>query len=99
MIIAGITLASFTFSILTFLIWFGLYFSDLDKINDYNGLQKTIESIENFESIPNAGLILEIIEINKGLERAKYWNETIMDDTIPDELAELPFIEIPEKSQ
>ena len=65
----------------------------LSKIEAFKATQKTItvarEAKNDFES---ATLQLQVIESNKWLAKTKYWNDTIFDIWIPDDINDIEFI-------
>ncbi len=60
-------------------------------INQYNIIKQTIleSRTENISDIERAALTTKIIETNQWLVNTQYWNETIFDIYIPDEIMKL----------
>ncbi len=67
------------------------YYSTLSEINQYHATKATIDSARgrDVDSIEQAALIQKIIETNKWLADAQYWNKTMFDVFIPDEVMRL----------
>jgi uncharacterized membrane protein len=66
------------------------YHSTMSAIDKYNATELTIENArENGVDIENAALQQKIIDINQWLAGKKYWNETMFDIFIPDEVMDL----------
>jgi len=69
-----------------------IYFSYLSKSSEYLDFESSIEKIETRNII----IIDKIINMNTSLSIAKYWNNTLFDIFIPDNYAELKFIQLKE---
>ncbi|MGG1659538.1 hypothetical protein [Brevibacillus sp. NRS-1366] len=70
------------------------YFSELASIERYKVIKTTIEESRGKEisDIERAAITNTIIDVNKYIASSKYWNETIFDIYIPDELTELEYL-------
>lgn len=64
------------------------------NIQQYNAIKETIKIAreESISDIERAALTTKIIEVNEYLASAKYWNNTMFGDNIPDEFAELEYL-------
>jgi len=67
------------------------YYSTISGINQYNSMKNTIEITrnQNISEIERAALTTKIIETNQWLIDVQYWNNTIFDYCIPDEIMQL----------
>jgi hypothetical protein len=88
---------SFLFSTVTIIALILLpisYYNGKAEIKRYYALKQTIEDSRKKEisDIERAALTKEIAEYNADLASVKYWNDTIFDIYIPDELAELDYL-------
>lgn len=68
------------------------HYSGKEGIEKYYALKETIEISRKNKAtdIERASLVKEIAECNKDLASFRYYNDTIFDIFIPDELAQLP---------
>ncbi|GAB6989562.1 hypothetical protein [Paenibacillus pini] len=89
-----ITLISSIFLIITPIVWTNNYYSYKADINKYLITKQTITDSRNskISDIERAALTSKIIEINQYIADAKYWNDTIFGDMIPDDYAELEYL-------
>lgn len=65
------------------------------EIREYYAIQSTVEVARNSESISDierAALTTKIIEANQWVVTQQYWNGTIFDIWIPDEVMELELL-------
>jgi amino acid transporter len=71
-----------------------LYYDGKAEIKRYYALKQTIEDSRKNElsDIERAALTKKIVEYNADLASVKYWNDTIFDIYIPDELAKLDYL-------
>lgn len=74
--------------------WPTSYYSDKANILIYESMKQTIEYSRSNEvsDLERASLTTKIIEINKYLANAKYWNDTIFGDLVPDDFAALEYL-------
>ena len=93
---AGVTLIVVFGSvfIMTCVVWPMKYFSSVWDYRDYMVVKQAIEDSreQNVSEVERAALLNKIIEENKKLASAKYWNNTIFKDMIYDKYAELPYL-------
>jgi hypothetical protein len=73
------------------LIWPINYFCDVVFIQQYGATKVTIEQARNkdIDPLERVELQKKIIEINNTIAIEKYWNQTILDEWIPDEIMDL----------
>ena len=73
------------------LIWPASYYTTKSEIQEYYSTKQTIEDArtKNIDSIERAALTQKIIDTNNWLATQKFWNKTIFDDVIPDEIEQL----------
>jgi hypothetical protein len=94
----GFALASsFVFSFATIIALIILpisYYDGKAGIKRYYALKQTIEDSRKngISDVERAALTKKIAEYNADLASVKYWNDTIFDIYIPDELAELDYL-------
>jgi hypothetical protein len=71
--------------------WPANYFTNLDGIQQYYATQQTIEQarVKGIDSIERAALTQKVIETNQWLASTQYWNKTIFDRAVPDEIETL----------
>ena len=63
------------------------------NMKQYYAVKTTIaEMRKNNESIENAAMQLKIAEVNQWLAEQQYWNTTLLDDAIPDEIDSLEYL-------
>ena len=63
------------------------------EIEAYYAMQKTIENArENGDELEKATLVNKLIELNQGLAKYSYYNRTVWDIWIPDEIEELELL-------
>lgn len=67
------------------------YYSGLAEIERYHALKNSIEESrkDNMSEVERAALVNKIAEYNADIASTRYWNNTVFDIFIPDELAEL----------
>lgn len=77
------------------LFWGITYVSTVADIQTYYAVKETVKESRNAEIIPleRAALTNSIIEINSWLKRTQFWNSTILNQAIPDEVMKLKPIE------
>jgi hypothetical protein len=88
---------SFLFSLVTIIALIILpisYYDGKAEIKRYYALKQTIEDSRKngISDVERAALTKKIAEYNADLANVKYWNDTIFDIYIPDELAELDYL-------
>jgi hypothetical protein len=71
------------------LCWFMIYIPCMFKNLEYTSFKSSIEMLNK----NNNFVINKIIESNSDLQKAKYWNDSMFDFFIPDDYANLDFIE------
>lgn len=77
----------------TAIAWPVKYYEFISDINKFKATQQTIsESRKDMDSIERATLTQKIIEQNQWLANMKYWNKTIFDQAIPDEVDKLEML-------
>jgi hypothetical protein len=71
--------------------WPAYYYNDISSIQQYHAAKQTIAQARttNTSELERAALTTKIIEVNSWLANAKYWNDSIFDIYIPDEVEEL----------
>lgn len=75
------------------LAWFSSYYGYKDQISQYYITKQDLENRhEKFTELENAALTQKIIELNRGLASAKYWNQTFFDPFVPDEVMDLEYL-------
>ena len=86
---AAILLSFFTFIALLF--WPINYYSEMANIQRFKETQKTYERIraKDAKSLESAAIQVDIAAQNRWLTGLKYWNATIFDIFIPDEIEKL----------
>ena len=67
------------------------YYVEVSNIQTYHATKVTVESSREQDAayIERAALTQKIIDVNAWLGRVQYWNQTIFDPYIPDEVMEL----------
>lgn len=67
------------------------YYNDMSKIKQYNSAEATIQEArtKNISDIERAALTTKIIDENQWLANEQYWNKTIFDLYIPNEVMKL----------
>jgi hypothetical protein len=67
------------------------YFREVSNINDYYAVKSTIEESRknDISEIERAALTTKIIETNEWLANVQYWNKTIFDIYVPNEVMNL----------
>lgn len=88
------TFISIVLLVMSVLIWVVSYNSYKAEINKYNITKQTISESRktSISDIERAALTTKIIEINADIADARYYNNTIFGDIIPDEYANLDFL-------
>ena len=69
-----------------------VYYDTMSEINQYNAAVISIETArenDNLNDYERAALTLKIITMNEWLANAQYWNDSIWDEFIPDEVMNL----------
>lgn len=79
------------FLVIALFLWGIIYLDNYMTIVEYHSVEQVIEDsrdekINDFEKI---SLRSKITDINVWLKKSQYWNETILDRTVPDEIMEL----------
>lgn len=71
------------------------YYSDLAWIEKYHAFKVTVEEARksNISEIERAAILQDIAEWNQDIANVKYWNKTIFDIYIPDEVESLEMLE------
>lgn len=71
------------------------YYSDLAWIEKYHAFKVTVEEARksNISEIERAAILQDIAVWNQDVASAKYWNKTIFDIYIPDEVEALEMLE------
>nr|WP_145401679.1 hypothetical protein [Paenibacillus xylanexedens] len=74
--------------------WPTTYFENVVNIEVYETTKNSItyareSDLSEFE---RAALTSKIIEVNENLAKAKYWNNTMFGDLIPDKMAKLEYL-------
>ena len=70
----------------------GVYYDTMSEINQYNAAVISIETARenaNLNDYERAALTLKIITMNEWLANAQYWNDSMWDEFIPDEVMNL----------
>lgn len=76
--------------VISMILWPISYMVELNNIEEFKAVEKTLPIIRDTTSeFENFRLNEEIIEQNKWLATAQYWNKTIFDTWIPDEVDNL----------
>lgn len=66
------------------------YYGTKGNIAEFNSVKETLKiARDRGESIENAALQMKVIDSNKWLASTKYWNSTLFDSFIPDEVERL----------
>lgn len=73
------------------IIWPLNYSGTEAEVERYHALKQSLENARSAEAseLERAAITQQIVEYNKDLASVKYWNETIFDVFISDDLAEL----------
>ena len=69
-----------------------VYYDTMSEINQYNAAVISIETArenDNLNDYERAALTLKIITMNEWLANAQYWNDSMWDEFIPDEVMNL----------
>ena len=71
------------------------YYSEKGNIQEYYALEQTVNNARSngVNDIERATLTSKIAETNMWLAKTKYWNDTIFDIYIPDEVMELKVLQ------
>ena len=71
------------------------YYSGMAEIERYHALKESYENSRNQEvsEYERATIAQKVAEYNADIASVRYWNDTIFDIFIPDELAELDYLE------
>lgn len=70
----------------------GVYYDTMSEINQYNTAVISIETAretDNLNDYERAALTLKIITMNEWLANVQYWNDSMWDEFIPDEVMNL----------
>ena len=59
------------------------------EIQQFLSVKETVEYARKLNTIENTALQLQIIEANRWLREEQYWNDTLLDIAIPDEVDNL----------
>lgn len=76
------------------ILWPLNYYTEMENIQRYHAIKATIENsrlVENTE-FERVQLTQQILEVNTWIESSKYWNNTIFDRAIPDEIENLEYL-------
>lgn len=67
------------------------YYKEIGNIQSYYAIKATIETAreQNLTHIERAALTQRIAEVNSWLARKQFWNQTIFDPFIPDDVMKL----------
>jgi ATP/ADP translocase len=91
--VLGAIIACFAgvFLLIEVIVWPLCYYSTKGEIQQYYSVKQTIEDARDrdIDSIERAALTQKIIEANNWLAGNQYWNTTIFDKAIPDEIETL----------
>ena len=69
------------------------YYSTIGKIKQFENVRSTIEiARQDTGNIENAALKLEILKLNAWLTGLNYWNDTVFDIFIPDEVETVEYL-------
>lgn len=60
------------------------------KVKQYHVIKQTLKNSEG--STRETALAIKIVEVNAGLANLEYWNETIFDWYVPDEIETLEYL-------
>ncbi len=73
------------------ILWVVFYASNTSDIQKYYATKQTVEASrsKDIDLVERAALTQSIIEVNSWLSEIQYWNETIFDQAIPDEVMKL----------
>lgn len=85
----GIFIMSLICLLIALIIWPVSYYDNMAQIEKYYALERTLESSREKEQLEDAALMLKVVENNTTLASLKYWNKTIFDIYIPDEIENL----------
>jgi len=81
-------------SSIALIVWPMAYYGDISRIQYFKSVQQTAERGRSGDQhLEGAAFRLEIAERNGWLAKAQYWNDTIFDQFIPDEVDSLTPIE------
>lgn len=71
------------------------YYGHLSDIQRYEAFKVTIANARSngASEAERTAILIQITKWNEDLASAKYWNKTVFDIWIPDQYAELPFLE------
>ena len=71
--------------------WPVAYYGYVSNIQEYHATKASVEVSrgEEMSELERAALVHKIIEVNRWLARAQYWNQTVFDPFIPDEVMAL----------
>jgi hypothetical protein len=76
------------------LVWPLNYYGTKEEIAEYHAIKATMQEARrgNTSEIERAALTNKIIETNQWVVNAQYWNKTIFDIYIPDEVEQLELL-------
>jgi hypothetical protein len=77
-----------------FIVWPIVYYESVVDIERYRAIEFTMSNFRGNENqIESAAMFLQVQKVNQQLAAYRYWNDSIFDYFIVDEITELPFLE------
>jgi len=76
------------------MLWPLNYYTEKENIQRYHAIKSTMENSRLTENtqFERVQLTQQILEVNTWIESCKYWNSTIFDRAIPDEIENLEYL-------